>query len=174
VRGGRWFELVERFIARVGPFEFGDAMLRGGEPVLEVEDTGGGIQRDAVIDQLADACGGFQLTPRVAAMATVGPVRADDARRIKAAEERGLNAEQLRGLPHGDRRVVLVVESPDSTAHVFLPSVRAGPGPAGHTAGPDGRHASISRRPLSPAVIVIFRGFALSATGMRRVSTPAS
>jgi len=40
--------------ARVaGRFEFGDALLGNGQLILQIEDPGGTVQRDALVDQLA-------------------------------------------------------------------------------------------------------------------------
>jgi len=114
-------------------------------------------------------------------MPAPGAVRSDDPGGVEAAQEPRLHTEEFRGLPHRDRRIVLVVESPEATAHVSRPSY--GGSAAAPAAEPTlmdrirpGRsdQASIDLGPLSVAVMAILRGLAFSAIGMRRVNTPPS
>src|SRR6185437_16969606 len=111
----------------------GDAVVGRRELVFEVEDASRGLHRDPLVDQYADARGHLQLTPGVAAVAAVGAVWPQDPGRVEAAQECGLDTEELGRLAHGDGRVVAVVELSDSIAHEHHPrstrGARAPPGP---------------------------------------------
>ena len=80
------------------------------EPVLQTHDAGSGIQRHALIEQLAHPARDLQLPTRIAAVPAVGALRRHDPRNIQAAEERRLHPQQLRSLPHRESRVVTVIE----------------------------------------------------------------
>ncbi len=98
-------------------FEFSDAGPRGVEFVLQPHDPGGGIKGHALVEQLPHAGSELELAPRVAAMTSTGAMRCENPGRVEATQERRLHLEQLRGLTHGDRGIVLIVEPAHTTVH---------------------------------------------------------
>jgi hypothetical protein len=78
--------------------------------VLEGYDLSRGSERVSLIEQFADSCGDGELTAGVAAVSPRGSLRPDQARRVEAAQERGLDLQQFRGLADRVSGEVVVVE----------------------------------------------------------------
>src|SRR4051812_47276411 len=75
-----------------------DVGAGGGELVLQVQDGFRRGERVPVVEKSARAGGLAELCAGVPPMAAGGAVRGQDAGAVQAAQEGGLDAEQLRGL----------------------------------------------------------------------------
>jgi hypothetical protein len=78
--------------------------------VFEGDDLGGGGEGVSFVEQLAHAGGEGELTAGVAAVVAGGAFRLDHPGSIEATQERGLDLQQLRGLPDRVGREVVVIE----------------------------------------------------------------
>ena len=90
--------------------QVGDLVVCGGEVVFQPDDPGGRGQAVAFVEQGADADGELELAATIAAMPAVGTLGTQEVGGVQAAQERLLDADQVRGLAGGERRIVMIVE----------------------------------------------------------------
>jgi hypothetical protein len=99
-----------------------DAGASRAELVLQRHDPGGRVEVQALVEQGAHPRGQHQLPPGVAPVTATGAHGGEDAGSVQAAQERRLHIQQLGGLAHRHRGVVLVVQPVDTHRMKVLPA----------------------------------------------------